>query len=72
MDINDVRGLGTIFALFSFLCVVAWAYSTRHKDRFEDDGMIPFVETEDDDATAQKESNEDVKQKNTNDDKGSE
>jgi cytochrome c oxidase cbb3-type subunit 4 len=72
MDINDVRGLGTIFALFSFLCVVAWAYSTRHKDRFEDDGMIPFVETEDDDVTANKESNENVKQKNTNDDKGSE
>jgi cytochrome c oxidase cbb3-type subunit 4 len=72
MDINDVRGLGTIFALFSFLCVVAWAYSTRHKDRFEDDGMIPFVETEDDDITANKESNENVKQKNTNDDKGSE
>jgi cytochrome c oxidase cbb3-type subunit 4 len=71
MDINDVRGLGTIFALFSFLCVVAWAYSTRHKDRFEDDGMIPFVENEDDDATANKESNETVKQKNTNDDKGS-
>jgi cytochrome c oxidase cbb3-type subunit 4 len=72
MDINDVRGLGTIFALFSFLCIVAWAYSTRNKDRFEDDGMIPFVENEDDDATAAKADNKKAEQKNTNDDKGSE
>jgi cytochrome c oxidase cbb3-type subunit 4 len=72
MDINDVRGLGTIFALFSFLCVVAWAYSTRHKDRFEDDGMIPFVENEDDHANADKAANKNSEQKNANDDKGSE
>jgi cytochrome c oxidase cbb3-type subunit 4 len=71
MDINDVRGLGTIFALFSFLCIVAWAYSTRRKDRFEDDGMIPFMD-EDDDDTDEKALDSSVKQKNTNDDKGSE
>lgn len=71
MDINDVRGLGTIFALFSFLCIVAWAYSTRRKDRFEDDGMIPFMD-EDDDVTDEKALDSSVKQKNTNDDKGSE
>ena len=71
MDINDVRGLGTIFALFSFLCIVAWAYSTRHKDRFEDDGMIPFMD-EDDNAADEKENDSSVEQKNTNDDKGSE
>ena len=42
MDINDIRGLGTVFALFSFLCVVAWAYSSSRKNRFDDDGHIPF------------------------------
>ena len=71
MDINDVRGLGTLFALFSFLCIVAWAYSTRRKDRFEDDGMIPFMD-EDDNAADEKENDSSVEQKNTNDDKGSE
>ncbi len=70
MDINDVRGLGTVFALFAFLCIVAWAYSSRRKDRFEDDGMIPFIE--DDDDTVTKEADKSVEQKNTNDDKGSE
>lgn len=71
MDINDVRGLGTLFALFSFLCIVGWAYSTRRKDRFEDDGMIPFMD-EDDNAADEKENDSSVEQKNTNDDKGSE
>ena len=70
MDINDVRGLGTIFALFSFLCIVAWAYSSRRKDRFEDDGMIPFMD--DDTAASDKPTENSVEQKNTNDDKGSE
>ncbi len=71
MDINDIRGLGTVFALFSFLCIVAWAYSSRRKDRFEDDGMIPFMD-DDDNAADKKESDSSVEQKNTNDDKGSE
>ncbi len=71
MDINDIRGLGTVFALFSFLCIVAWAYSSRRKDRFEDDGMIPFMD-DDENAAEKKESDSSVEQKNTNDDKGSE
>jgi cytochrome c oxidase cbb3-type subunit IV len=71
MDINDIRGLGTVFALFSFLCIVAWAYSSRRKDRFEDDGMIPFMD-DDDNAADKKESDSSAEQKNTNDDKGSE
>lgn len=71
MDINDVRGLGTVFALFSFLCIVAWAYSSHRKNRFEDDGMIPFIENEDD-VPGEKAADSSVKQKNTNDDKGSE
>lgn len=42
MDINDVRGLGTVFALIAFLGIVAWAYSSSRKKRFEDDGDIIF------------------------------
>ena len=70
MDINVIRGLGTVFALFAFLCIVAWAYSSRHKSRFEDDAMIPFKEDEinKNEETA----NNSTDQKNTRDDKGSE
>jgi cytochrome c oxidase cbb3-type subunit 4 len=70
MDINVIRGLGTVFALFAFLCIVAWAYSSRHKNRFEDDAMIPFKEDEDD--SNEEIAEQSVEQKNTNDDKGSE
>jgi len=42
MDINDVRGLGTIFALIAFIGIIAWAYSSSRKDRFEEDGDIIF------------------------------
>jgi cytochrome c oxidase cbb3-type subunit 4 len=42
MDINDVRGLGTVFALIAFIGIIAWAYSTRRKGRFEEDGHMIF------------------------------
>ncbi len=70
MDINVIRGLGTVFALFAFLCIVAWAYSSRHKNRFEDDGMIPFKE--DDESASEDNTDNSVETKNTHDDKGSE
>ncbi|MFT6190490.1 MAG: cytochrome c oxidase cbb3-type subunit 4 [Oleispira sp.] len=68
MDINVIRGLGTVFALFAFLCIVAWAYSSRRKDRFEDDGMIPFKADND----PQESTENSVEAKKTHDDKGTE
>jgi len=42
MDINDVRGLGSVFALVAFLSVIWWAYGPSRRKRFKDDGDIPF------------------------------
>ncbi len=42
MDINDVRGLGTVFALIAFIGIIAWAYSSSRKTRFDDDANIVF------------------------------
>lgn len=42
MDINDVRGLGSIFALIAFSGVIWWAYGSSRKKRFERDAEIPF------------------------------
>ncbi|MFY9178177.1 MAG: cbb3-type cytochrome c oxidase subunit 3 [Venatoribacter sp.] len=44
MDINDVRGLSSIFALIAFSAVIWWAYGSSRKKRFEEDGNIPFDE----------------------------
>ena len=70
MDINVIRGLGTVFALFAFLCIVAWAYSSRRKGRFEDDGMIPIKE--DNDSSDKESTDNSVETKKTHDDKGTE
>ena len=68
MDINVIRGLGSVFALIAFLSIVAWAYSSHRKKRFEDDGRILFKETDDgqEDMTAQ------GKARSKNDEKDSE
>ncbi len=42
-----MRGLGTIFAMVAFLGVVWWAYSATRKNRFEQDGMMPFLDDDD-------------------------
>jgi cytochrome c oxidase cbb3-type subunit IV len=47
MDINDVRGLGTFFALAAFAGVFWWAYSSSRKQRFDKDAEIPFLEDDD-------------------------
>jgi cytochrome c oxidase cbb3-type subunit IV len=35
MDINDVRSLITVVSLVAFLGIVAWAYGSKRKARFE-------------------------------------
>ena len=46
MDINDVRGLGSLFALVAFLGIIWWAYGSSRRKRFEEDAKIPFGENE--------------------------
>ena len=46
MDINDVRGLGSVFALIAFTGIIWWAYGSSRRKRFEDDAKIPFGENE--------------------------
>jgi cytochrome c oxidase cbb3-type subunit 4 len=58
MDINDVRGLGTIFALIAFLGIIAWAYSSSRKGRFEDDGDMIFKDNDIAERSADAERNE--------------
>ena len=46
MDINDVRGLGSVFALIAFSAIIWWAYGSSRRQRFEEDAQIPFGENE--------------------------
>lgn len=42
MDINDLRSIVTLVSLLTFLGIVAWAWSRRNKDRFEEAAQLPF------------------------------
>lgn len=42
MDINDLRSIVTVISLLTFLGIVAWAWSRRNKERFEEAARLPF------------------------------
>lgn len=42
MDINDLRSIVTVVSMLTFLGIVAWAWSKRNKDRFEEAAQLPF------------------------------
>ena len=53
MDINDLRGLSTVFVLLSFIGLVVWAYSDRQKSEFDEASRLPFEDEKKDLADAQ-------------------
>ncbi|HUH38362.1 MAG TPA: cbb3-type cytochrome c oxidase subunit 3 [Spongiibacteraceae bacterium] len=44
MDINDLRGLGTVFAMVAFIGVCIWAYSRKRKKSFDEAANLPFAD----------------------------
>lgn len=48
MELNDLIGtIVTVVFFITFLGIVWWAYGSSRKARFEEDGRIPFEETDD-------------------------
>ncbi len=50
MDINDLRSIGTVLSLLTFLGIVWWAYSRGNKRRFDEAANLPFAEHDEDGA----------------------
>lgn len=46
MDINDLRGLSTLFMLVTFTGLVVWAYGRKQKKTFDDAANLPFADAE--------------------------
>ena len=44
MDINDLRGLSTVFVMIAFFSVCWWAFSPRRKKAFDDAANLPFAD----------------------------
>ena len=46
MDINDLRGLSTLFIFIAFIGVCIWAYSSKRKSSFDEAANLPFADEE--------------------------
>ncbi|EQM66469.1 cytochrome oxidase [Aquipseudomonas alcaligenes OT 69] len=44
MDIQTLRGLGTILVFVAFIGVVLWAYNSKRKDSFDEAANLPFAD----------------------------
>ena len=42
MELDTVRLVVEVAAFVSFLAIVAWAWSARNRERFEDAARLPF------------------------------
>jgi cytochrome c oxidase cbb3-type subunit 4 len=42
MDLNDMRAAWTLVSFIAFVAIVVWAYSGRHKQRFEEAARLPL------------------------------
>ena len=55
MDINDLRGLSTLFMLVSFIGLCFWAYSSKRKSTFDEAAQLPFADDEMNERSMQEE-----------------
>ena len=55
MDINDLRGLSTLFMLVSFIGLCFWAYSSKRKSTFDEAAQMPVADDEMNERTMQEE-----------------
>ncbi len=44
MDMNVLRGLIAAISLLLFIGIVAWAWSSHQRERFEEASRLPFAE----------------------------
>ncbi len=46
MDINDLRGLSTLFLMISFIGLCFWVYSRKRKQSYDAAANLPFADEE--------------------------
>ena len=47
MDSGTLSGIITAIFVLVFIGIVWWAFSTRNKQRFEEDARLPFADDDD-------------------------
>jgi cytochrome c oxidase cbb3-type subunit 4 len=46
MDINDLRTIFTMLVFFAFIGIVAWTYSSKRKDAFDEAARLALDDDE--------------------------
>lgn len=46
MDINDLRSVFTMLVFLAFIGIVAWAYSSKRKQAFDEAANLPLDDDE--------------------------
>ena len=59
MDINDLRGLSTLFLMIAFVGLCFWAYSNKRKVTFDEAANLPFADEDLNQRTLQEEGRND-------------
>ena len=59
MDINDLRGLSTLFLMISFIGLCFWAYSSKRKATFDEAANLPFADEEQNQRSTQEDERND-------------
>ena len=59
MDINDLRGLSTLFLFVTFIGMCFWAYNSKRKKSFDEAANLPFADDELNQRTMQEENRND-------------
>ncbi|MEJ2531468.1 MAG: cbb3-type cytochrome c oxidase subunit 3 [Halioglobus sp.] len=57
MDINDLRGLATLFLMISFIGLCIWAYSKKRRKAFDEAARLPFADDKLNQRTMEEERN---------------
>lgn len=55
MDINDLRGISTLFVFVTFIGLCFWAYNSKRKKSFDEAANLPFADEELNQRTMQEE-----------------
>lgn len=55
MDINDLRGISTLFVFITFIGLCFWAYNSKRKKSFDEAANLPFADEELNQRTMQEE-----------------
>lgn len=64
MDIQTIRGLGTVVVMVAFIGLALWVFSSRRKPDFDEATLLPFADDPEAIARVQRQQQEKTSRRN--------